>query len=1760
MSGFAGAIARAAAHIGLISSFLLVLGATTAMAAPIESILVKPLPKGALQSGTGWVDVNKFVINITGSGAPIGFPATVVCTGSQGTHSYPLTLHDSVMSPFAAHIGDSCTITEAAVPNSSGAAHCPGSQEASWQPYYFPSATFTVSGAHATEPLVLNIASCAKSDKGSLIVSALGIVNATGGPWPASVFSSFPYTIGTHVTCTPNGPTNAPLPLSSSFPAFLTNTVPNLATGSQCSVVQDNPFPPVTDATQCASGTAHWETSYSPPTVTIVANQFVSITIVNTLVCDASKASLTVVKKIVDSGNGVPPPPTVFTAAVNCPPGASQTVTLSPSSNYQATVSVASSSACTVTENPPPPLDASYLRKGCYWQQDTGNPTGIKTLKAKGDSTRYLVNDWVCRKGGNGGTGSLDVIKKIVNDSAISPPDTVFLADVNCQPGGHIVTLELSSGNGFHNIATGIAMGATCTISEQAPPVPADLARKGCHWVTDYTNGQKFSVGDLVKNSAEIVNHWTCKGDNGNTGSLPVFKKIENDASIAPPDTVFIANVNCTPGGASVGLELSSGNGFHNIATGLQPGSACTVVEQPPAVPPDLARRGCHWETEYPSGQTFRIGDARKDEAEIVNHWICKGNGNAGTLDVFKKVENDASIPPPPTIFYADVQCQPGGPNVTLELSDGNGFHNTATGIAMGAACTVTEQPPAVPAELARKGCHWETEYTGGQRFRIGDLKANKAEIVNHWICKGQGTGTFTIIKKVINESNITPPDVPFTIDVTCQPGGPQTTVTLSSANNWQQTLTGLAAGATCTTTEEPPPVPADLARRGCHWEMGPGPIYAGDKPRIAVVDPKLTRTIFNRWICKGDNTGTLTIIKKVVSDGPVPPPDVNFVIDVNCQPGGSQTSVTLNSGNNWQQTLSGLATGAVCTTTEEPPQVPPEYKRRGCYWESDHPVDPTHNDNGGRRTPAAGDKNTRIITNYWVCKGDKDAGHLSLFKTVVNNTGGPVPTMPSSFDLTAHCGVTNTTVHVPANNGVSLAAALAAGTTCTVTETSLPSIDRLKQCKGQPAVWTTTYSPAVNIAAGGNVTLTATNTLTCGGDTGTGTLTIIKKVVSDGPIPAPDVNFVMDVTCQPGGPQPSVTLNSSNNWQQTITTPAGATCTVTEETPAVPAEYARRGCHWETDGTTGTGNNGGPRMAPVDDKHARVITNHWVCKGDKDTGHLSLYKTVVNNTGGPVPTMPSSFDLTAHCGALSQTVHVPANNGVSLAAAIAAGTTCTVTEASLPNIDRLKQCKGQPAVWTTTYSPAVTIPAGGNATLTATNTLACGKGGPGDGDGGYDLGLAKACSPCATTMNGTVNFTLTGTSLGDPVGQGAVQIVDTLPAGLTPTSASGSGWSCTISGQTVTCNYVGPGVGNGQTFVPISIAATAGQAGTYDNSAIINFVGGYEGDLGNNTAHATVIVRKGGDTGTKYDAGIVKTADGTWVSGNAGVFRLVVTNYGAAVPGGTISVTDTLPPGMTLVGGAGSGWSCGSSNPVTCTYSGSVAQGQTLPPLLITVTLSGMGHATNTAVVSMSSVSDSVPGNNASTITVNVSPPSLIGNGGNGGAAGMTRTHGSTILVGVLAFVTSGPVSPGGTGTFELSVMNNGDPLPESANFMVHSMLPSGLMLGSVSADGSWTCRTSGNDMSCRLMGTAPTGTLPKIRFSAKTREPGTFNVCASVYLVTVKDSTKQSCTTLRVGLDQPKGIPQPPPLIIPPPHPKKDGPPPAPKDTPPVPAKGKP
>src|SRR5262249_58896875 len=70
----------------------------------------------------------------------------------------------------------------------------------------------------------------------------------------------------------------------------------------------------------------------------------------------------------------------------------------------------------------------------------------------------------------------------------------------------------------------------------------------------------------------------------------------------------------------------------------------------------------------------------------------------------------------------------------------------------------------------------------------------------------------------------------------------------------------------------------------------------------------------------------------------------------------------------------------------------------------------------------------------------------------------------------------------------------------------------------------------------------------------------------------------------------------------------------------------------------------------------------------------------------------------------------------------------------------------------------------------------------------------------------------------------------------------------------------------------------------------------------------------------------------GAFVAGQNGTYTLVSRNLGSAATTGAISVTDSLPAGLSFVSGSGAGWSFSSAgSAVTATHAGPVAVGDSL-------------------------------------------------------------------------------------------------------------------------------------------------------------------------------------------------------------------------------------
>jgi len=124
------------------------------------------------------------------------------------------------------------------------------------------------------------------------------------------------------------------------------------------------------------------------------------------------------------------------------------------------------------------------------------------------------------------------------------------------------------------------------------------------------------------------------------------------------------------------------------------------------------------------------------------------------------------------------------------------------------------------------------------------------------------------------------------------------------------------------------------------------------------------------------------------------------------------------------------------------------------------------------------------------------------------------------------------------------------------------------------------------------------------------------------------------------------------------------------------------------------------------------------------------------------------------------------------------------------------------------------------------------------------DLTLTKTHYPSCFACSGTdAYFTITPANIGTQATSGTVTIIDTLPDGLTPTAAAGTGWSCSIGGQIVTCttSSVIPGGASGENII-INVAVGSGLAGQIlVNTAVISGGGEPEEFTGNNTATDSV-------------------------------------------------------------------------------------------------------------------------------------------------------------------------------------------------------------------------------------------------------------------------------------------------------------------------------
>jgi uncharacterized protein (TIGR03437 family) len=173
----------------------------------------------------------------------------------------------------------------------------------------------------------------------------------------------------------------------------------------------------------------------------------------------------------------------------------------------------------------------------------------------------------------------------------------------------------------------------------------------------------------------------------------------------------------------------------------------------------------------------------------------------------------------------------------------------------------------------------------------------------------------------------------------------------------------------------------------------------------------------------------------------------------------------------------------------------------------------------------------------------------------------------------------------------------------------------------------------------------------------------------------------------------------------------------------------------------------------------------------------------------------------------------------------------------------------------------------------------------------------------------------------------GAVTVTDTPSLGLTLVSLSGtgpgSGWSCPGNSCTRS-DSLAAGASYPTLTATVNVAPNASST---VNSASVS--GG--GSASANAADPTIVVA------IPAVLSIAKSHSGSFAQGQLNaVYNVAVSNQAGAGPTtGLLTVTEMLPPGLTLVSMAGTGWNCGG---VTCFRSDALNGGSAYPPLTVTV------------------------------------------------------------------------------------------------------------------------------------------------------------------------------------------------------------------------------
>jgi len=326
------------------------------------------------------------------------------------------------------------------------------------------------------------------------------------------------------------------------------------------------------------------------------------------------------------------------------------------------------------------------------------------------------------------------------------------------------------------------------------------------------------------------------------------------------------------------------------------------------------------------------------------------------------------------------------------------------------------------------------------------------------------------------------------------------------------------------------------------------------------------------------------------------------------------------------------------------------------------------------------------------------------------------------------------------------------------------------------------------------------------------------------------------------------------------------------------------------------------------------------------------------------------------------------------------------------------------------------------------------------------DLAIEKSRTQPYVVGN-QVTYTLAVTNLGPSVSVKDITVVDTLPTGLSIASIDAGPWECQpTSGETdtLTCVLKQDLAPNEQApLINVTVDVLESPGDEAVNTAEVT---GTTPDPNpdNNTDTVTDPVV----SDVQLEIAKKTTGANPVTAGTATEFTITVSNLGPAKAKNVV-VVDQLEAGLRATSATGTGWTCdvGSGTTVTCTRANF--------PL----------SASPSDIVIKADVDKAVPGGttlkNVATVTTTSPQP-----GGNPPPATSTVDVVAKSDLAISKTHDGGPWKIGGTGTWNVRVVNNG-PSDNPGPITVIDTLPNGNEFLSAAGDG-WTCTASGRTVTC--------------------------------------------------------------------------------------------